>query len=327
MVIKMIQEQIEAFEKVVMRDYGNIAGIVVLKNGETVYENYFQECTANSRIHLFSVTKSIVSILVGIAMDKGYIKSVDQKVLDFFPDYVVKKRENTIQNITLKHLLTMTAPYKYKWNPYTKYFTSDNWVKFSLDLLGGKGKIGDFRYAPLIGPDIMSGILVKATGQSVFDFAQENLFHPLGILVENNISFHSKEEQLSFYKATNISGWVTDPMGVNSAGWGLTLSAMDMAKIGQLYQNCGMWNGKQIVSEQWVKESTKEHSRWKAQNLPYGYLWWITEHGFAAMGDGGNTIYVNKEKNIVVSIASIFQPKVKDRIELIQSYIEPLLED
>ncbi len=323
----MIQEKIETFEKVVMRDYGNIAGIVVLKNGGTLYENYFNGCTINSRIHVYSVTKSIISILIGIAMDKGYIKNLDQKVLHFFPEYKIKKREKTIQNITLRHLLTMTAPYKYKFNPYIKYFTSDNWVKFSLDLLGGKGQIGKFRYAPLIGPDIMSGILGKVTGQSVINFAQENLFAPLGIVVEKNIIFHSKEEQLAFNQATDISGWVADPMGVNTAGWGLTLSPIDMAKIGQLYLNHGIWSSKQIVSAKWVNESTKEHSRWETQNLPYGYLWWIYEEGFAAMGDGGNTIYINTKKDMVVSIASLFRPKVKDRIEFILEYIEPIFDN
>ncbi len=79
----MNQEKIETFEKAVMRDYGNIAGIIVLNNGRTLYENYFNECNANSRIHIYSVTKSIISILTGIAIDKGYIKNLDQKVLDF----------------------------------------------------------------------------------------------------------------------------------------------------------------------------------------------------------------------------------------------------
>lgn len=320
----MNQGKLETFEKTVMRDYGNIAGIVVIKDGETLYEKYFNECTADSRIHIYSVTKSIISILIGIAMDKGYINNLDQKVLDFFPEYEIKKGEKTIQNITLRHLLTMTAPYKYKFNPYIKYFTSDNWVKFSLDLLGGKRRVGQFRYAPLIGPDIMSGILCKATGQSVIKFARDNLFDPLGIIVEKNITFQSKEEQLAFNQATNISGWVADSMGVNTAGWGLTLSPVDMVKIGQLYLNHGMWNGKQIVSEKWVSESTEEHSRWKAQNLPYGYLWWIDKDGFAAMGDGGNIIYVNTKKNMVVAIASLFKPKVRDRIEFIRKYIEPL---
>ncbi len=323
----MIQGKIEAFEKTVMRDHRNIAGIVVLKDGELSYENYFNECTVDSRVHIYSVTKSIISILIGIAMDKGYIKDPGQKVLDFFPEYEIKKREKTIQTITLKNLLTMTAPYKYKFNPYIKYFTSDNWVKFSLNLLGGKGQVGRFRYTPLIGPDIVSGILSKATGQSVINFARENLFAPLGIIVEKSIIFHSKEEQLAFNQATDISGWAADPMGVNAAGWGLTLSPMDMAKIGQLYLNHGIWNSKQIVSAKWINESTKEHSRWEAQNLPYGYLWWIYKDGFAAMGDGGNTIYVNTKKNMVVSIASLFRPKVKDRIELILEYIEPIFGD
>ena len=138
---------------------------------------------------------------------------------------------------------------------------------------------------------------------------------------------NSKDKQLAFNKATNISGWVNDKTGINTAGWGLTLSPMDMAKIGQLYLDDGIYNGKQIVSTKWIKESTKEHSRWKKLNLPYGYLWWIDnekEHTFAAMGDGGNVIYVNKDKNIVVSIASLFKPNVTDRLEFIKEYIEPI---
>lgn len=327
----MDEEKVTGLEKKINNDYSNIAGMVVLKDGKTLYENYFNECTADSRIHVYSVTKSIISILIGIAIDKGYIKSIDQKVLDFFPDYIVKRREKTIQNVTLKNLMTMTAPYKYKLAPpYIKYFTSDDWVKFALDLLGGSGHIGEFRYTPLIGPDILSGILVKTTGQSVFDFAAENLFSPLGITVESNVIFHSKEEQLAFNKAKNISGWVADSTGINAGGWGLTLSPIDMAKIGQLYLDGGMCSGKQIVSARWIDESTREHSRWEKLNLPYGYLWWIgndKEHGYAAMGDGGNIIYVNTKKKMVVSIASLFVQNAKDRIGLIKEYIEPIFEN
>ena len=250
------------------RDYDNIAGIAVLKDGRSVYERSFHGCTAQSRIHIYSVTKSVLSILIGIAADKGYIQSTDQKVLDFFPGYAVKKREKTIQEIKLKHLLTMTAPYKYKFAPYVKYFTSQDYVKFTLDLLGSRGKVGDFRYTPLIGPDILSGILAEAAGQSVFSFAAENLFSPLGITVERSISFQSKEEQLAFNAATDISGWAADPSGNNTGGWGLSLSPADMAKLGQLYLNKGMWDGKRIVSEQWIDESTCEHSRWESSICP-----------------------------------------------------------
>jgi len=327
--VSMSQKNVTELEKIIINDYSNIAGIVVLKDGKTLYENYFNECSSDSRIHVYSVTKSIISILIGIAMDKGYIKSTSQKVLDFFPDYTVKKREKTIQNVTLKDLLTMTAPYKYKFiPPYIKYFTSDDFVKFSLDLLGGRGQIGKFRYTPLIGPDILSGILVNATGQSVIDFATKNLFSPLGITVEKNVIFRSKEEQLEFNKSTNISGWVADSNGVNTAGWGLTLSPVDMAKLGQLYLEGGIWNGKQIVSKNWISESTKEHSRWENHNLSYGYLWWVDKNnGFSAMGDGGNVIYVNTKKRIVVSITSLFKRRVKDRIDFIKEHVEPLFED
>ena len=321
----MNQEKVAEMERVIRKDYSNMAGMVIRKDGETVYENYYNGFTADNRIHVFSVTKSILSILIGIALDKGYIESVDQKVLEFFPEYTVKRGEKTIQNITLKHLLTKTAPYKYKFNPYTKYFTSMDWVKFSLDKLGGRGTIGKFRYAPIVGPDILSGILVKATGQSVFDFAKENLFGPLGITVERTITFQSKEEQMAFYDATDLSVWVASPTGVNAAGWGLTLSPVDMAKIGQLLLNGGMWDGKRIVSEKWIAESTSEHSRWEQQNLPYGYLWWVGEDkGYAAMGDGGNMIYVCPGKKMVGSITSIFQPRAKNRIEFVKKYVEPL---
>jgi len=317
-------------EKIINSSYSNIGGIVVLKDGKTIYENYFNECIPATTFHIFSVTKSIISILIGIAIDKGYIKSIDQKVLDFFPDYEVKRGERTIQNVTLKDMLTMTAPYKYKSEPYTEYFASDNWVKSALDLLGGRGKIGEFRYAPLIGPDIFSGILVRTTGQSVLNFAAEYLFSPLNINVEGDIVFHNKEEQLAWYKEKNVSGWVADPQGVNTAGWGLNLTPGAMAKIGQLYLEDGIWKGKQIISSGWVNESTKEHSRCNQWKLSYGYLWWIIdekEHIFAAMGDGGNVIYVNAKKKMVVSIASLFMPRAKDRIKLIKDYIEPVFEN
>ena len=316
-------------EKIINASYRNIGGIVVRKSDKTLYENYFNGCTADSTFHVFSVTKSVISVLIGIAIDKGYIKSIHQKVLDFFPDYTVKRGEKTILDITLRDMLTMTAPYKYKSEPYTEYFTSDNWVKAALDLLGGKGRIGEFRYTPLIGPDILSGILVKSTGQSVLDFATEYLFGPLGITVENNVVFHNKEEQEAYIKAKNVSGWVVDPAGVNTAGWGLALTPVDMAKIGQLYLDGGMWKDKQIVSAQWIDESTKEHSRCNRSKLSYGYLWWIIndkEHAYAAMGDGGNVIYVNAEKEMVISIASFYLPNAKDRIKLIKEYIEPVFE-
>lgn len=321
----MVPERILEMEAAIAADHSSIAGMVVLKNGKAVYENYFGGCTEESRIHVFSVTKSVVSLLIGIALDKGCLDSIDQRVLEFYPEYTVKRGEKTIRHITIQDMLTMTAPYKYKSTPYTKYFTSPDWVKFSLDVLGGKGEIGAFRYAPLVGPDILTGILAKVTGRSVLDFAREDLFAPLGITVERSITFHSKEEQMAFYKATDMSVWAADPNGVNAGGWGLTLSPMDMAKIGELIRGGGVYSGRRIVSEKWVRESTSEHSRWTEQDLPYGYLWWVLEqeHGCAAVGDGGNIIYIDPDRAMVVAIASRFKPAAKDRIEFIRKYVVP----
>ena len=323
----MNQLNTTALESAILRDYSNIAGIVVLQNGTAIYENSFNGYTADTAFHVFSVTKSVLSILIGIAIDKGLIESLDQKVLDFFPEYTPKRGEKTAQLVTLRDMMTMTTPFKYKSAPYTKYFSSESWVRSALDLLGGKGAIGEFRYTPLIGPDILSGILTRVTGQSVLEFAKANLFAPLGIRVSENIVFASKEEQLTIIKNYHGSGWVADPQGINTAGWGLFLRPGEMAKTGKLLLNRGIWDGRQIVSSEWVDESTAPHSRWG--ELQYGYLWWIIDEearSFAALGDGGNAIYVNPAKNLVVAIASLFKPTAKDRIEFIKRYVEAGLE-
>lgn len=321
----MNEEKIKALEELVKKEYGNIGGIVVLKNGEKAYEQYFGGFSEDTAFHVYSVTKSIFSVLLGIAIDKGLIGGTDDRILDFFPEYTLKRGEKTAPLVTIKDMITMTTPFKYKSAPYTKYFTSESWVKTALDLLGGKGKIGEFRYTPLIGPDILSGVLTSASGKSALQFAKENLFNVLGIDISENITFETKEDQLEITKYGHKPGWVADPQGINTTGWGLFIKTADMAKIGELYRRHGNWNGKQVVSENWVLESTTEHSRWG--EIPYGYLWWLTSceyRGYAAMGDCGNIIYVNEKNGMVVAVASGYKPLCKDRLELIQKHIEPL---
>lgn len=323
----MNQEKIKEIEKTIKRDYGNIAGMMVQKNGTKLYESYFNGYTAANAVHVYSVTKSFFSALIGMAIDQGHIKSVDRKVLDFFPDYTVKAGEKTIQNITIENLLTMTAPYKYETEPYEKFFTSQNPMQDALDLLGGDKPIGTFNYSAVGGTHILSGILTRATGQPILDFATENLFLPLGINVPRNVVLRNVEEFMAVMNDKNTSGWAVDPQGINTASWGLFLTPGDMTKIGQLYLNNGIWAGKQVIPAGWVAESTKEHSRWNERGLSYGYLWWILDgDSFAAVGDGGNVIYVNTKKQMVVSIASLFRQNPKDRIELIKKYIEPIFE-
>ena len=312
--------------ELIEREHDNVAGIIIVKDNTYLYESYFNGFNQDDTIHIASVTKSLMSILVGIAIDKGAIRDVEQSVLDFFPNYKLKRGEKTLQNIKLKHLLTMTAPYKCKFEPHTKIYSSDNWGNSILDLLGGKGNIGDFRYTTVC-IHILSNILTNATGSSVVDFAETYLFKPLGINRPKNIRLRNREEHFSFIKGKHVSGWVVDPTGVNSAGWGLTLTTKDIAKIGLLYLNMGSYKGEKLVSKEWVEESTRKQSQWGGRS--YGYLWWVVEdqsNCYAAIGDGGNIIYVCPKKNIVIGMTSSFKPRADNRLELIKDHLIPMIE-
>jgi CubicO group peptidase (beta-lactamase class C family) len=323
----MDRNKTRELERTIAAEYGNVAGIVVRRGGETVYEGCFNGYSPDDSFHVFSVTKSVVSALIGMAIDRGCIESVDCRVLDFFPDYSAPEGEETIQDIRIKHLLTMTAPYKYEVEPYAEFFASGQPVRDALDYLGGDGKIGAFNYSAIGGTHILSAILARAIGRHILGFAQENLFSPLGIEVPHNLVIHDEAEHLALMNDRKARGWVVDPEGLSWAGWGLFLKAEDMAKFGELYLNGGTWNGTRIVSSSWVAESTREHSRctqWG--NLAYGYLWWLVDgDSFAALGDGGNVIYVNRANDTVISIASTFMQEARDRIELIKKHIEPAI--
>lgn len=325
----MNKEKAKELETIMQRDYQNIAGIVVEKNGVKLYESYLNGYSAHDAVHVASVTKSIFSVLLGIAIDLGYIENIEQKVLDFFPEFHIQPGEKTIQQITIKNLLTMTAPYKYKVEPYEMFFASQNSLEDALNFLGGGNPIGEFNYSAVGGTHILSGILMRATGQSPLEFGRKYLFEPLGLNVTQNVILHNKEEHISIMSDKNTRGWVVDPQGRNMASWGLFLTPLEMAKIGTLYQNGGIWGDRQIISSEWITESTRQQSQcaeWG--NLGYGYLWWILDKdSYAALGDGGNVIYINRKKNLVISIASLFMPNAKDRIELIKNYIEPIIGD
>lgn len=128
-------------------------------------------------------------------------------------------------------------------------------------------------------------------------------------------------------KERHPSGWVVDPKGVNTAGWGLCLTLCDMVKFGELYAKEGLFHGKRILSSSWIRESTGEKSRWG--ELPYGYLWWIIDyrgsHCYAAIGDGGNAVFVCPEKELVAAVASCFVQRAEIPIlELLTGRIVPM---
>ena len=310
----------------------NICQVYCYKNDKAVYSDEWNNYKKDDTCHIMSATKSIIALLIGIAVDKGFINSINEKVLNFFPDYQVKRGEKTIQNITIKHLLTMKAPYKCKGDPWTKVCSSEDWTKSSLDLLGGrKGLTDEFNYQTVC-LHILSGILYKATNMKTVDFANKYLFEPIGI--EKHIDYYAKtaEEHKHFTmcKEPKTNLWFCDPMEIATSGYGLCLSAEAMAKIGLLCLNEGKYNDEQIISSEWIKEifEVTHKCNEKFANMSYGYLWWIIDEKkeiYSAIGNSGNVIYINKPKNIVVSVASYFKPTIFDRVEFIREYIEPIL--
>jgi len=307
----------------------NICQIVAYRDNEKVYSDCWNGYKADDCTHIMSATKSIISLLIGIALDKGQIKSVDDKVLSYFPDYKIKRGEKTIYDVTIKHLLTMRAPYKCKGDPWTKVCSSDNWTYASLDFLGGKkGLTDEFNYQTVC-LHILSGILYRATNMKTVEYANTYLFEPLGIKPHINYLAETAEEhkQFTIGKLPKGNIWFCDQDGLGTPGYGLCMSAEDMAKIGLLCLNKGIYDGKQIISSSWIEEMTNpqtvESNRFRG--MEYGYLWWIIEHEkgiYAAIGNSGNVIYVNPEKNIVVAVASYFKPTVFDRVDFIREYIE-----
>lgn len=310
----------------------NICQISCYKDGKEIYSDEWNHYKKEDTCHIMSATKSVMALLVGIALDKGFLKSVDQKVLDFFPDYKVKRGEKTIYDVTIKHLLTMTAPYKCKGDPWTKVCSSDHWTYASLDFLGGrKGITNDFRYQTVC-LHILSGILYAVTNMKTVDFANQYLFEPLGIKKRRNYYAETEEEHKHFTMDKLPKGdiWFCDPEGLGTPGYGLCLSASDMAKIGLLCLNEGVFHEKQIISSEWIEKITTPtyHCDEKFNHMSYGFLWWIIDEKnqiYAAIGNSGNVIYVNPTKNVVIAVASYFKPTIFDRVDFIQNYIEPFL--
>ncbi len=310
----------------------NICQITAYKDNRELYSDCFNDYKEDDCVHIMSATKSIVALLFGIAIDQGLIGSVEDRVLDYFKDYKVKRGEKTINDVTIKHLLSMRAPYKCKGDPWTRVCSSPNWTYASLDFLGGrKGLTDEFSYQTVC-LHILSGILYEVTGMKTVDYANRYLFEPLGIAKHRNYTAKSSEEHKAFTieKTPKKNVWFADPQGLGTPGYGLCMSAKDMDKIGLLCLNGGNWKGEQLVSEEWIKEMTKPRKVESSyfRGMDYGYLWWIIDRSkyiYAAIGNSGNVIYVNPDENIVIAVASYFKPTIFDRVDFIREYIEPFV--
>lgn len=310
----MNQEKIKTLEQILLKQYRYVNGIMITQKGKTIFERY-NGFTPTDPHNVASVTKSILSALIGIAIDQGNIKSVDQKVLEFFPEYKVAPKDTKKKSITIKHLLTMTAPTGSKsigkrWEPLDRLRRQRDWGTYILDALG-QGKPG-FQYSTA-GSHLLSIILTRATGLSAWAFANQYLFNPLGMQQIPEVVMDGFKLDDVF--GDRVSGWIHDPQGFTVGGWGLTLTPRDMALFGQLYLNNGLWNKKQILSKEWIDQTLIPNSN------NYGYLWWLKEDMYAAIGSGGNMICCIPDKQLVVTIVAKISSKVRDPWEIVDDHI------
>lgn len=266
----------------------NIHSVLIVRNGHLVLEAYFDPYDKDTSHVVHSVTKSITSGLVGISIREGYINGVDQLVLDQFPERTVANLDPAKQAMTLEHLLTMTSgldwpeigsPYVSPSNPVGQMLRSPDFVQFVLDRPMDEEPGTTFNYNSGAS-HLLSAIIQSKTGASTLSFAQEHLFGPLGIS--------------SVY-------WPSDPGGISSGGFGIRMTPRDMAKFGYLYLNDGLWDGVQIVPDEWVETSTKTHS---VESSLYGYQWWIDSEYYWARGILGQHIVVVPNLDMVVVFTS-----------------------
>jgi len=262
-----------------------IRSLLIQQNGEPVVRKYFGNVSPERPYNIKSASKSIISILVGIAVDKGYL-GLDDTLGNYFPEYFAKEPDERKEAITLRNLLTMQAGLETaSFHNYGRWVISDNWTEWVLDrdLVAQPG--GKMVYSTGVS-HLLSVILTKATGRSTRAFANEYLFNPLDI---------------------TVGGWDRDPQGYYMGGNNMALKPGDMLKIGEMMLNEGTYQGRQVVSKKWVDETFATYTRSNFNPYNYGYMWWnkyvAGERVYFAWGFGGQYIFVipNLEATIVLT--------------------------
>jgi CubicO group peptidase (beta-lactamase class C family) len=274
----------------ILDKHHNIDNITIVRNGFIVLDVYFHPFQEDSKHIIHSCTKSITSALVGIAIDKGHIDGVQSPVIEFFPDKSFANVDDNKRAMTLEHLLTMSSglncrdSYLYNWEGLTEMHRTRDWIQYVLDLPMREAPGMRFEYCNGVSY-ILAAILHMTTGNTVFAFAEEHLFGPLGI---------------------SDVDWPVSPQFINIGWGGIWMKPHDMAKIGFLYLKGGRWDDEQIVPSQWVEASTSAQIVAGTMAENYGYQWWVDMgEYYMALGFGGQMIIVHPEHNSVVVFTSV----------------------
>lgn len=271
--------------------------LLVSVDGDLRVERYFNGASATRATNIKSASKSIVSTLVGIAIDRGHIPSVHEPIARYFPDYLRHAPDKGA--ITIEDLVTMRSGLETTSNRnYGRWVQSGNWVRHVLErpLVDQPG--GRMIYSTG-STHLLSAILTKATGTSTLAFAREALGRPLGI---------------------DFDAWTRDPQGIYLGGNEMAMRPRDMLRVGELFLNDGRYAGQQVVSEAWVRTATEPRtvSRWSERE--YGYGWWIRTLAdrpvFYAWGYGGQFIFIVPSTHTVIVATSVSEPDRERREQL-----------
>ena len=289
-------EKLEEMMSFIQQNYLQIDGVVLIRNGYLVFERYpSPDYTAETRHFLYSVTKSFTSALIGIALDQGYIQDTSQTMMSFFPDHVIQDPDGRKSRVIVENLLMMRSGMK--WDESSAGFdTPENDIyhinngdglQYCLDLpmVAEPGVLWHYNTGS---SHILSGIIRETTGTTTLDYAKTNLFTPIGI--ENVL-------------------WSADLGGTQKGGFDLQLTPRDMARFGYLYLNDGRWGDRQIVSEEWVHQSTSSLTTLD-EETGYGYQWWTMPrlNAYKASGLYGQQIFVSPDENIVLVFTAHISP-------------------
>jgi CubicO group peptidase (beta-lactamase class C family) len=264
-----------------------LKSLLVSHKGQIVLERYFNGARAAQAANIKSASKSVISALVGIAVSRGQIKGVDQKIVDYFPDLAADP-EPRKRDITIEDLLTMRSGLEStSGRNYGAWVQSPNWVRFVLrrPLIDEPGTRVEYSTGS---SHLLSAIVTKATKMSTWQFAQDNLAKPLGF---------------------TLAKWTADPQGIYFGGNEMSMTPRQMIEFGELYLNDGQAGDQQVIAKSWIDRTRvpRGRSRW-GSDREYGYGFWIREFAghdsYYAWGYGGQFIFIVPDKDLVIVTTS-----------------------
>jgi CubicO group peptidase (beta-lactamase class C family) len=297
-------QTLEELRQHVARRLPHIRSVLIVRRGYIVFEDYSRGLTADDLHEVASITKSVTSATVGLALADGSLRSVDQSVLSFFPDQAQRLQAAAYADVTLRHLLTLTTGLRWREDHFRDWLEADNQIEFALSLPSG-GKPGQRFDYNTPSTHLLSAIVQRATGKTLAMYSKDALFAPLGI---------------SRFR------WRADRQGHSLGGVGLELRSRDLAKLGLLYVSGGIWENRQLLPKAWIQVSTVPHSKGgPPEDAAYGFLWWIAEirgrSMFFAGGFGGQYLAVVPQDDIVIVITSNLQAPHRENRSLIADFI------